>query len=262
MGKIKVKRKSTLIDMTAMSDVTVLLLTFFMLTSTFLQKEPTQVVTPPSVSTQKIQLSNVAQVLVATSETDKDTPKVYLSVTGEANPDIPEDNPGAWSSENLRREIIKNAVALYKDAGGKDPGITNDDIEKFAKIGSFGVPMSRLHEFLSLDQTKQDEWISDLESPLSGIPLANYLTTKELDAAGNPVKTNEFQIWMRAIFNATPYDEGLQTLNYKMRKTGEGIAVKADRGTAFNTVNKVLENLRTIKMNKFTVMTALKSENE
>lgn len=53
MGKIKVKRKSTLIDMTAMSDVTVLLLTFFMLTSTFLQKEPTQVVTPPSVSTQK-----------------------------------------------------------------------------------------------------------------------------------------------------------------------------------------------------------------
>lgn len=262
MGKIKVKRKSTLIDMTAMSDVTVLLLTFFMLTSTFLQKEPTQVVTPPSVSTQKIQLSNVAQVLVATSETDKDTPKVYLSVTGEANPDIPEDNPGAWSSENLRREIIKNAVALYKDAGGKDPGITNDDIEKFAKIGSFGVPMSRLHEFLSLDQTKQDEWISDLESPLSGIPLANYLTTKELDAAGNPVKTNEFQIWMRAIFNATPYDEGLQTLNYKMRKTGEGIAVKADRGTAFNTVNKVLENLRTIKMNKFTVMTALKSEND
>ena len=104
MGKIKVKRKSTLIDMTAMSDVTVLLLTFFMLTSTFLQKEPTQVVTPPSVSTQKIQMSNVAQVLVATSEDDKDTPKVYLSVTGEANPDIPEDNPGAWGSETCARK--------------------------------------------------------------------------------------------------------------------------------------------------------------
>ena len=29
MGKVKPKRKSTLIDMTAMSDVTVLLLTFF-----------------------------------------------------------------------------------------------------------------------------------------------------------------------------------------------------------------------------------------
>lgn len=262
MGKIKVKRKSTLIDMTAMSDVTVLLLTFFMLTSTFLQKEPTQVVTPPSVSTQKIQMSNVAQVLVATSETDKDTPKVYISVTGEANPDIPEDNPGAWGSENLRKEILKNAIALYTEAGGKDPGITNEDIEKFAKTATFGVPIGKLHEFFSLDQTKQDEWLSDLDRADSGIPLVNYLNTKELDASGNPVKTNEFQIWMRAIFNATPYDEALQTLNFKMRKTGEGIAVKADRGTAFHTVNKVLENLRTIKMNKFTVMTALKSENE
>lgn len=260
MGKIKVKRKSTLIDMTAMSDVTVLLLTFFMLTSTFLQKEPTQVVTPPSVSTQKIQLSNVAQVLVATSENDKDTPKVYISVTGEANPDIPEDNPGAWSSENLRKEVLKNAIALYKEGGGKDPGITNEDIEKFAKVSTFGVPISKIHEFFSLDQTKQDEWLSDLDRKDSGIPLVNYLNTRELDANGNPVKTNEFQIWMRAIFNATPYDEGLQTLNYKMRKTGEGIAVKADRGTSFHTVNKVLENLRTIKMNKFTVMTALKEE--
>lgn len=40
MPKLIVKRKSTFIDMTAMSDVTVLLLTFFMLTSTFIQKEP------------------------------------------------------------------------------------------------------------------------------------------------------------------------------------------------------------------------------
>lgn len=262
MGKVKIKRKSTLIDMTAMSDVTVLLLTFFMLTSTFLQKEPTQVITPPSVSTQKIQLSNVAQVLVATSPNDQDTPKVYISVTGEANPDIPEDDPGAWGSEMLRKQILKNAIALYVEGGGKDPGITDADIEKFAKIGTFGVPISRLHEFLTLDQTKQDEWLSDLDNPYSGIPLVNQFKTKELDANGNNVKTNEFQIWIRAIFNATPYDEALETLNYKMRKTGEGIAVKADRGTSFQTVNIVLENLRTIKMNKFTVMTALKSENE
>ena len=46
----KIKKKSTFIDMTAMSDVTVLLLTFFMLTSTFIQKEPVQVNPPQSVS--------------------------------------------------------------------------------------------------------------------------------------------------------------------------------------------------------------------
>ena len=42
MGRAKIKKKSTFIDMTAMSDVTVLLLTFFMLTSTFVKKEPVQ----------------------------------------------------------------------------------------------------------------------------------------------------------------------------------------------------------------------------
>lgn len=49
MARVKVKKQSTFIDMTAMSDVTVLLLTFFMLTSTFIQKEPIQVSTPASV---------------------------------------------------------------------------------------------------------------------------------------------------------------------------------------------------------------------
>ena len=48
MGRAKIKKKSTFIDMTAMSDVTVLLLTFFMLTSTFVKKEPVQVTTPVS----------------------------------------------------------------------------------------------------------------------------------------------------------------------------------------------------------------------
>lgn len=50
--------------MTAMSDVTVLLLTFFMLTSTFVQKEPVSVNTPASVSEIKIPETNVLQVLV------------------------------------------------------------------------------------------------------------------------------------------------------------------------------------------------------
>ena len=49
MPKVKVKRKSTAIDMTAMSDVTVLLLTFFMLTSTFVEPEPVQISVPSSV---------------------------------------------------------------------------------------------------------------------------------------------------------------------------------------------------------------------
>ena len=68
MGKVKIKKKSTLIDMTAMSDVTVLLLTFFMLTSTFLQKEPTIVYTPSSVSEEKVPMNNLVTVLVSSAD--------------------------------------------------------------------------------------------------------------------------------------------------------------------------------------------------
>ena len=64
MGRAQIKKKSTFIDMTAMSDVTVLLLTFFMLTSTFVKKEPVQVTTPASVSEIKIPETNVLQILV------------------------------------------------------------------------------------------------------------------------------------------------------------------------------------------------------
>ncbi|MDR0694773.1 MAG: biopolymer transporter ExbD, partial [Prevotellaceae bacterium] len=60
----KIKKKSTFIDMTAMSDVTVLLLTFFMLTSTFVQKEPVQVNPPQSVSEIKIPETNIVSVLI------------------------------------------------------------------------------------------------------------------------------------------------------------------------------------------------------
>ena len=40
MGRFKLKKQDVYIDMTAMSDVTVLLLTFFMLTSTFIKPDP------------------------------------------------------------------------------------------------------------------------------------------------------------------------------------------------------------------------------
>src|SRR5574344_661452 len=64
MTRVKVKKRSTFIDMTAMSDVTVLLLTFFMSTATFIPKEPVQVLTPGSVSEIKIPDANIMTILI------------------------------------------------------------------------------------------------------------------------------------------------------------------------------------------------------
>lgn len=74
MGKVKIKKKSTWIDMTPMSDVMVLLLTFFMLTSTFVKNEPVKVVTPGSVSEIKVPEKSVLNILV-----DK-TGKIFMSM--------------------------------------------------------------------------------------------------------------------------------------------------------------------------------------
>ncbi len=228
--------------MTAMSDVTVLLLTFFMLTSTFLAKEPVTVITPSSVSEIKVPTSNVTSVLVSPEG------KIFLSVLGEA--EITKDNE-SWSSEGVRKEALLSAARKYEEVTGKKTGITQNDAEKFAKLMTFGVPLAKMHEFLMLDQTKQDQYLA--EDPAAGVPMTDivYQTTD-----GFKETTNEFQIWMRAIYNSE--NSNLQ----EAMKKGEGIAVKADRGTNYSTLHDVLDNLQTIKMNRFSVMTALKTEND
>ncbi|MCI9285094.1 MAG: biopolymer transporter ExbD [Muribaculaceae bacterium] len=238
MGKVKIKRKSTLIDMTAMSDVTVLLLTFFMLTSTFLQKEPVTVLTPSSVSEQKVPTANLASVLVSPEG------KVFISIAGDADADTKD----TWGSEALRKTILDEAVTLYNKQHPSNPvQLTAQDREVFSKINMFGVPFQVLHQFLGMSQTEQDKFISDMTQKGVGIPIND---NKDMD------HLNEFQIWMRAIYNSG--NDNLQ----KAMKKGEGIAVKADKDTPYTIVHDVLDNLQTLKMNRFSIMTALKTEQE
>ena len=233
MGKVKIKRKSTLIDMTAMSDVTVLLLTFFMLTSTFLQKEPVTVLTPSSVSEIKAPVTNYSTILISPEG------KVFLSVAGDAD--------STYSTEKVRAELIRNAVSEYNKTHSNKIQLTNEQFAKFSKMNMFGVKLSYLPEFLDLPQIKQDEIISDMNNDMVGIPVDD---NKDLG------KPNEFQIWMRAIYNSS--NPNLE----QAIKSGEGIAVKADKDTPYDVVHNVLDNLQTLKMNKFSLMTALKTEND
>ncbi|MBO4995869.1 MAG: biopolymer transporter ExbD [Muribaculaceae bacterium] len=238
MGKVKIKRKSTLIDMTAMSDVTVLLLTFFMLTSTFLQKEPVTVMTPSSVSEIKVPTSNLAQVLVSPNG------KVFISIAGESDPEL----AGEWGTEAIRAEILKKAVSEYNRLHpNKKVELTDADVASFAKLNMFGVPFQALPSFLRMSQTDQDKVITDMTRNDVGIPIDDNVDLE---------KPNEFQIWMRAI-----YSSGNDNLQAAMKK-GEGIAVKADKGTPYSIVHHVLDNLQTLKMNRFSLMTALKTEND
>lgn len=74
MGRFKIKKQDTFIDMTPMSDVMILLLTFFMLTATFVKEEPIKVNTPGSVSEIKIPENNLLTIFVEKNG------KVFLSM--------------------------------------------------------------------------------------------------------------------------------------------------------------------------------------
>src|SRR5262245_33620012 len=62
MPKVKVPRKSTSVDMTAMCDVAFLLLSFFILTTKFKPNDDLAVTTPKSVSTKPVDAKNVVQI--------------------------------------------------------------------------------------------------------------------------------------------------------------------------------------------------------
>lgn len=239
MGRVQMKKKSTFIDMTAMSDVTVLLLTFFMLTSTFLAKEPTTVITPPSVSEEKVQETNYVQILVSPEG------KVWLTMNN--------DTSAQWSNQNMRMALLDKVAQIYNESHKNKISFTAEQKLAFSKLNAFGVPLAQMGEFLSLasepeGQTKQDKWIQGKdENPnhVTGIPISM-----------NQDQETEFQMWMRAIRQSDN-----ETLTSAM-KDGTGVAIKADQNTPFEVVHMVMDNLQTIHMNKFTLLTALKTEGE
>lgn len=173
MAKVKVKRKSTLIDMTAMSDVTVLLLTFFMLTSTFVQKEPVQVSTPSSVSEIKIPEINVLQVVVEPSG------KIFISL------DKQED----------RVNVLNAMSSMY------GVPFTPEQINKFRLANSFGVPIKQMPGFLDLKSDIQDQTLKNYGIPCDS---ANNEFKEWVRAARKA--NRDLKIAIKAD-QATPYDK-------------------------------------------------------
>lgn len=171
MPKVKVKRKSTRIDMTAMSDVTVLLLTFFMLTSTFVQKEPVVVATPSSVSEIKIPEVNILQILIDPKG------KVFMSL------DKQED----------RVAVLENVGKAYNIQ------FTPTELNRFKLINSFGVPIGQMKAFLALDVEKQDAILKDYGMPCDSLHNEFMVWVKEARAQ-NPA----LRIAIKAD-QATPY---------------------------------------------------------
>ena len=142
--------------MTPMSDVMVLLLTFFMLTSTFVKNEPVKVVTPGSVSEIKVPEKDVLNILVDKSG------KVFMSMDNQAQ----------------MVDVLSGMTGQF----GVNLG--NPLIKKFQKDPMWGVPMDKLEAYLKLDESKMAEEIKN-----QGIPTDSIVTD------GKKGK-NQFQLWV------------------------------------------------------------------
>jgi biopolymer transport protein ExbD len=137
MGRPKIARKSTAVDMTAMCDVAFLLLSFFILTTHFKPEAAISVTTPSSVS------SKVAPEKDVTLVTITKEGKVFVS---------------------LDNEEVKGELANQLNAN-LGVGLSPADIAAFKKASFYGSPVSQLKSFLQIptDKLKGDA--------LPGIPV-------------------------------------------------------------------------------------------
>lgn len=127
MSKVKIPRKSTVVDMTAMTDVAFLLLTFFMLATKFKPDEPVTVTTPSSISEIKLPETDILLLTI-----DKDS-KVYFSMDGDKN----------------KITLLEKMAEKYKLT------FTPEQKKEFSLMSSFGVSIKQLGSFLNLDAEKR-----------------------------------------------------------------------------------------------------------
>jgi biopolymer transport protein ExbD len=144
MAKVKMQKKATSIDMTAMCDVAFLLLTFFILTATAKQPEPLPVDTPSSTVQVKLPEADLATLTIGKG-------KVFFGVTG--------------------REVRVRTLELM----GIKYGIpfSPEEREKFALIDGFGVPMANLKQIIAMKGS--DRNAKDLQPGIPKDSLNNEL---------------------------------------------------------------------------------------
>ena len=203
MGKVKVKKADVWIDMTPMSDVMVLLLTFFMLTSTFVKNEAVKVVTPGSVSEIKVPENNVLTLLC-----DKEG-RIFVGM----------DTP------KKMEDLISGMASQYS------VNLTKKQLENGRSAATIGVSMQDLTSCLDLGD-KMNEYMAG-----KGIP------TDSIDG-----KQSQFQDWVQ-----TARDNNGPDMK---------IAIKADAGTPYKVIKKMMSELQDMSENRYYLITALKSNAE
>jgi biopolymer transport protein ExbD len=201
MARVKVPRKSTAIDMTAMCDVAFLLLTFFILSAKPKTQDPVHADIPASTTIQALPENDFSSLLVAQG-------KVFFSVEG----------------AEVRVETLKGMADQYKIS------FTPEEIKAFSSLENVGVSITYLKTFLAMTPKER----STVAQP--GVPV---------DTTDN----NELFWWVK---NARKADKLVHNKELK-------IAIKGDSKEEYPTIAKIIKTLQKQKVNKFGLITSLKT---
>ena len=137
MAAVKPKRHGPAMDMTAMSDVAFLLLTFFIMTTQFRSQETVAINTPSSISKFKVEDKNVGTISITTDG------KYYFGMA----------DPGE------RRNFINALNTKF------NLGLTASEQAEFTKLAEVGMSKSQLKGYINLPP------IDKKKAKLPGIPL-------------------------------------------------------------------------------------------
>ncbi len=203
MPRAKVQRKSTSIDMTAMCDVSFLLLTFFILTATARQPDPLDVSIPSS--TYKLKVPDLDMGILSIGKG-----QVFYEVVG---------------------QDIKTAT-LVKMGEKYNIQFTPQEIKRFGVIGSFGVPIQSLKEFIMMDGDKRAEF----QKTAGGIPADST--------------NNQLAEWIMQSRHSVA----------ELHSTQMRVSIKGDANEEYPAIKKVVDILQKQKINKFSLITSAEGD--
>ena len=207
MPKHKPKRGSPLVDMTAMTDVAFLLLTFFMLTAKMKPAETVVIDTPSSISETKLPDAGTLTISVDPEG------KIFLDMAG----------------NHTRLSLIEDINSRFS------LGLNRDEMVTFSNLGMFGVPRAQLKSYIGKNPAERAAF------KVEGIPV---------DTAD--INKSELADW---VHNA-------RIAQFRMKQEGKVsdeyvVVVKADKNTPYPAVQKVINTLTDINVNKFILITSM-----